>query len=160
MLVTVRLPASCTVWYQRNNYCPDDYYGCYFTCVSVAIASRAHIPWSLLWEFFSCRLVACLFVGEHMFSQIRSMSVGIHDPFFVATNADHTNCVDIVVGTLQRWENIKRTSAAFLYFLDQSLGWHFVNAFNKLKNTCYLDAVLSSPFFHFPPLSEAHHINI
>ena len=41
-------------------------------------------------------------VGEHMFSQIRSIHVGMHDPFFVATGADRCDCVPMALGALQR----------------------------------------------------------
>ena len=61
-----------------------------------------HIDWVLLWEFLLCRLVACLFVSEHMFSQIRSMYAGIDVPLFMATDADRSGCVHMVVGALQR----------------------------------------------------------
>ena len=45
------------------------------------------------------RAVTCLFVGEHMFSQIRSIYVGMHDPLFVATTLDLS---DMVLNALQR----------------------------------------------------------
>ena len=42
---------------------------------------------------------ACLFVYEHMFSQIRSIYIGTYDPLFVATNLGRS---DMVLDTLQR----------------------------------------------------------
>ena len=42
--------------------------------------------------------VACLFVGEHMFSPIQSMYVGKLDPLFLATNLDRS---DMFIDVLQ-----------------------------------------------------------
>ena len=47
-------------------------------------------------------LIALLFVGENMFSQIQSMYKGIYEPLFVATNVDRSDCVHISVDTLHR----------------------------------------------------------
>ena len=70
--------------------------------VAVCSLVLPHIDWVLLWEFLLCRLVACLFVSEHMFSQIRSMYAGIHETLFMATNADRSDCVHMVVGALRQ----------------------------------------------------------
>ena len=42
---------------------------------------------------------ACLFVYEHMSTQIRSICIGTHDPLFVETNLGRS---DMVLGALQR----------------------------------------------------------
>ena len=63
----------------------------------------SHIDWVLLREFLLCRLVTCLFVSKHIFSQIRSMYAGIDEPVFMAaTNADRSDCVHMLIGALQR----------------------------------------------------------
>ena len=51
----------------------------------------------LLWEFLLCRLIACLFVDEHMMQACKYI-----DPLFVATNVDRSDCVHMVIGALQR----------------------------------------------------------
>ena len=45
---------------------------------------------------------ACLFVYEHMFSQIRSMHVDTHDFWCVATEIDRSDCLGKVFGAMQR----------------------------------------------------------
>ena len=65
------------------------------------------IAWSLLQAplYSTCMGIllvsvgSLLSVGEHIFSQIRSIYAGIHDPLFVATNIDPA---DMVLGASQR----------------------------------------------------------
>jgi len=72
--------------------------------VAVVGTSCDHIASSILWEFFSCRLVVCLFVRErtHMFLRIQSMYVGVQDSLFVAANVDDFNCLRMALGPLPR----------------------------------------------------------
>ena len=63
--------------------------------MAVAIISHDHIGLSMVWEFFSCRLIVCLSVGEHA-------NVGVHDSLFVAANVDDFNCLHMALVPLQR----------------------------------------------------------
>ena len=58
-----------------------------------------------LWlELFACGLRACLFVGQHIFLQFEcgGCTVGIHGQLFVAADVDHSDCVHLPIGALQR----------------------------------------------------------
>ena len=74
----VRLSTSCMASTQQVGVQiinPDSYsrlYSCSCVAVSIAGISRYHIV-GLSWEFFAFRLIASLFVGEHIFSQMQSI---------------------------------------------------------------------------------------
>ena len=68
-------------------------------CVAVIIIARDHIASSLSWEYFACRLMACMFVGECIILRKRPKYAGIYVPVFMETNVDG---VHMVIGTLQR----------------------------------------------------------
>ena len=69
----------------------------------LALSLRVHIACSLLWKLYAPKLIDSLqFVGEHMFSQIRPALLGVHDPLFMATNVDRSDCVHVSLSTLQR----------------------------------------------------------
>ena len=67
--------------------------------MNVAITCISHCI-DIIMEFLVVSVDSTyLFVGEHMFSQIRSIYAGVGGPLFVATNS---HCVHMVLGALQR----------------------------------------------------------
>ena len=52
--------------------------------------------------FSPSQLIAYLFVGEHTFSQIPPIYVGILEPLFVATDIDRSDYVHMVLRALHR----------------------------------------------------------
>ena len=70
---------------------------CTYSCVVVAIIPHCI---GIIMEFLVVSVDGtCLFVGDHIFSQILSIYAGMHGPLFVATNS---HCVHMVLGPLQR----------------------------------------------------------
>ena len=73
--------------------------------LSHAIALYCHLTCMAI--LFVCVCVCvCVYrvvvLGERMFSQIPSMCAGVHGPLFVAANVDHSGCVHMALGALQR----------------------------------------------------------
>ena len=76
------------VWHRRSNY----WCGCLKIIVYLLLLYRTWIV--AAWHY------SCLFMGEHMLSQIRLICAGTHEPLFVATNADRFHRVHVINGAL------------------------------------------------------------
>ena len=74
--------------------------GCCCSCVAVAIKSRDHIAWPFHGNSFAS--VNSLLVRWGTYALANPIYVGIHEPSFVATNDDRSDCVHVTIGALQR----------------------------------------------------------
>ena len=92
MVVTVVV----NIVYALNAVITDPDYSYYRACMTVVIIFHDHIAWLILW------MIACLFVGQQMFLQLTVIDVDTHGPLFVATDAERSDCVHMLLGALQR----------------------------------------------------------
>ena len=83
-----------------------------------------------------------LCVGVSIVSHIRSITAGMHEPLFVATNLDP---VDMVLGASQWWEKLKRIPRDLSVISWSVTRLLFCECFCQTENTCYFHVVISFP---------------
>ena len=68
--------------------------------MAIAIISRDHIAWPFHGNSFVS--VDGLLVRWRTYAFANPIYVGMHEPSFVATNDDRSDCVHVTIGALQR----------------------------------------------------------